>query len=108
MPLKRFALPVLALPRVAKRLIVLVLDALFCIVAVQVAFYLRLGEWVPLLGHPLWQPAWAVVVSLLLALPLFITQGFYRAIFRYTGLSASMTVARVRCFTAVCMPWCWC
>ena len=94
MPLKRFALPVLALPRVAKRLIVLVLDALFCIVAVQVAFYLRLGEWVPLLGHPLWQPAWAVVVSLLLALPLFITQGFYRAIFRYTGLSALMTVAR--------------
>jgi len=94
MPLRRLALPVLALPRVAKRLIVLALDSLLCVFSVLVAFFLRLGEWIPLAGDGYWQPWLAVLVSLLLALPVFITHGFYRAIFRYTGWSALMTVAR--------------
>ena len=98
MPLRRLALPVLALPRVAKRLIVLVLDSLLCVFSVLVAFFLRLGEWIPLVGDGYWQPWLAVLVSLLLALPVFITHGFYRAIFRYTGWSALMTVACLAVF----------
>lgn len=94
MLLKRLALPVLAMPRLAKRLLVLALDSFFCVFSVYVAYYLRLGEWIPLAGAGLWQPGWAVLASLLLALPIFVTHGFYRAIFRYTGWSALMTVAR--------------
>mgnify|MGYP006141310063 FL=1 len=37
----------------------------------------------------------AVGMSLLIAIPLFIVNGFYRAIFRYSGLSAIFTVTKV-------------
>jgi len=37
----------------------------------------------------------AVGMSLLIAIPLFIVNGFYRAIFRYSGLSAIFTVSKV-------------
>lgn len=37
---------------------------------------------------------WPVLASVVLALPLFITSGLYRAIFRYSGLPAMMAVAR--------------
>jgi FlaA1/EpsC-like NDP-sugar epimerase len=80
----------LALPRVAKRLLALSVDASLCVLTVWLAFYLRLGEWVALSGEPFW----AVVASLLLALPVFVVSGLYRAIFRYSGWPALMTVAK--------------
>lgn len=88
------ALPVLAMPRIAKRLIVLMVDASLCALTVWLAFYLRLNEWLILDADSVWQPGTAIAISLALALPIFVTQGFYRAIFRYSGLSALMTVAR--------------
>ena len=96
----RLALPVLAMPRVAKRIVVLFVDASLCILTVWLAYYLRLGEWVKLSGDVvnisgdlfLLQPMWAVGASLLIAIPLFVINGFYRAIFRYSGLSALATV----------------
>ncbi|MBU0501284.1 MAG: polysaccharide biosynthesis protein [Gammaproteobacteria bacterium] len=94
MPLNRLAMPVLALPRTTKRLVVLVVDACLCVLTVWLAYFLRLGEWVTLSGDAFWQPGWAVLASVVLALPLFITHGFYREIFRYSGWSALMTVAR--------------
>lgn len=90
MPMNKAVLPILALPRVAKRLLALTVDASLCILAVWVAFYLRLGEWVALSGDPLW----AVVASLVIALPIFIIAGLYRAIFRYSGWPALMAVAK--------------
>ncbi|MGS5088202.1 polysaccharide biosynthesis protein [Hydrogenophaga sp. A37] len=92
--LNRFALPILAMPRPAKRVVVLSVDAALCVLTVWLAFYLRLGEWVRLAGDSYWQPLWAVVVSLTVALPIFVVNGFYRAIFRYSGLSALMTVMK--------------
>jgi len=92
--IQRLALPVLAMPRVAKRMVVLTVDATLCVLTVALAFYLRLGEWVPLWGDAYWQPLWTVVVSLCVALPLFVVNGFYRAIFRYSGLSALITVVK--------------
>ncbi|AKH20835.1 capsular biosynthesis protein [Sedimenticola thiotaurini] len=86
----RTALPVLALPRYAKRLIALAMDAALCVLAVWIAFYLRLGEFVSLIG----QPMWAVLASLGLALPVFIISGLYRAIFRYSGWPALLAVMR--------------
>jgi FlaA1/EpsC-like NDP-sugar epimerase len=92
--LNRFAQPILAMPRPAKRVVVLSVDAALCILTVWLSYYLRLGEWVKLSGDSYWQPMWAVGVSLLLALPIFVVNGFYRAIFRYTGLSALQTILK--------------
>jgi len=88
--LSRFAAPALALPRAVKRGIVLVLDAALCLLSVWLAFYLRSGSFTPLSGPAIW-PA---VASVALALPVFITSGLYRAIFRYSGLPAMVAVGR--------------
>lgn len=92
--LNRFAQPILAMPRPAKRVVVLSVDAALCVLTVWLSYYLRLGEWVKISGDSFWQPMWAVGVSLMLALPIFVVNGFYRAIFRYTGLSALQTILK--------------
>lgn len=81
---------VLALPRFIKRLVVLALDVSLCILAVWLAFYLRLEQFVPITGPALW----AAVASVVLALPIFVSSGLYRAIFRYSGLPAMVAVGR--------------
>ena len=111
--LNRLALPILGIPRPAKRVIVLMVDACLCVLSVWLSYYLRLGEWVMLSGEEFWKPQWAVLGSLALALPLFVISGFYRAIFRYSGLTALMTVIKAvaiyglmyaSIFTAVGLP----
>lgn len=88
--LSRFAGPALALPRPVKRCVVLGLDASFCILSVWLAFYLCSGSFELLYGSVIW-PA---IVSVALALPVFIISGLYRAIFRYSGLPAMVAVVR--------------
>lgn len=109
MQLDQFAGPILALPRSAKRIVALLVDAGLCILSVWLAFFLRLGEFVPLTGNPLW----AAVGSILLSLPIFIVTGLYRAIFRYSGWAALTAVARAvgiygllyaSLFTAISLP----
>jgi FlaA1/EpsC-like NDP-sugar epimerase len=85
------ALYLLGLPRVAKRLSALLVDLSLCILAVWVAYYLRLGEFVALSDGALW----AVVASVCIALPIFILSGLYRAIFRYNGWPAFVVMAQV-------------
>jgi FlaA1/EpsC-like NDP-sugar epimerase len=82
--------PALAFSRPVKRRFVFVIDAGLCVLSVWLAFYLRAGDFVPLSGAAIW-PA---LVSVVLALPIFITSGLYRAIFRYSGLPAMVAVAR--------------
>jgi FlaA1/EpsC-like NDP-sugar epimerase len=88
--LSRVAAPVLALPRPIKRGVALGVDAGLCMLTVWLAFYLRLGTFLPLFGPPLLP----MLASVVLALPLFITSGLYRAIFRYSGMPAMMAVVR--------------
>jgi FlaA1/EpsC-like NDP-sugar epimerase len=82
-------MPILSLPRLAKRLLVFGVDASLCVLTVWLSYYLRMGEFVSLLGEPLI----AVSISLILALPIFVVKGLYRAIFRYSGWPALLTVA---------------
>ncbi len=89
-PLFKLSIPILALPRVAKRFVALFVDLGLCVLTVWLAFYLRLGEFVALSGTALW----AVGGSVGIALPIFIVSGLYRAIFRYSGWPALLTVAR--------------
>lgn len=84
------AINALSLPRSIKRGVVLVLDTTICLLTVWLAFYLRLGEFYPLTNAP-FLPA---LISVVLALPIFIKSGLYRAIFRYSGLPAMVAVVR--------------
>lgn len=88
--LNKSAVSALLLPRFAKRVVALMLDLSLCILTVWLAYYLRLGEFVSLSGNALI----AIGVSICLALPIFIVSGLYRAIFRYSGWPALITVAR--------------
>ena len=88
--LSRLVSSTLLLPRPVKRGIVVGVDAVLCVLSVWLAFYLRLGVFVPLTGAVVLP----VLVSFLLALPIFVMSGLYRAIFRYSGLSAMLAVAR--------------
>jgi FlaA1/EpsC-like NDP-sugar epimerase len=89
-PLFKLAIPILALPRMAKRLVALSVDLGLCVLTVWFAYYLRLGSLVPLSGNALL----AVAASIGIALPIFIVSGLYRAIFRYSGWPALLAVAR--------------
>lgn len=89
-PLFKLAVPILALPRAAKRFVALSVDLGLCVLTVWIAFYLRLGEFIALSGTALW----AVGASVGIALPIFIVSGLYRAIFRYSGWPALLAVAR--------------
>ena len=86
----RTVAPVLALPRLTKRVIALTLDLSLSVLTVWIAFYLRLGEWVTLsdAGWP------AVVVAVLLAPPIFIVFGLYRAVFRYISWEALLAIVQ--------------
>lgn len=99
----------LGLPRPLKRALALGADAFVCGITVWMAFNLRLESWTA------WSPAHftAFVGAVAFALPLFIVFGLYRAIFRYSGLPALITVmkavaayAAVYCFafTVISVP----
>jgi FlaA1/EpsC-like NDP-sugar epimerase len=84
------------MPRLAKRFIALTLDLSLCVLTVWLAYYLRLGEFISIAGKSDWVEGaiWASLASMGLAIPIFITSGLYRAIFRYSGWPALLAVAR--------------
>ena len=87
---KRITEPLLALPRPAKRFAVMALDLILMLVSVWVAFYLRIDQ----IGMPQAQQSYVYLLSPLLAIPIFVRFGLYRAIFRYTGMAALATTAK--------------
>lgn len=78
------------MPRIVKRLLAVFVDVCLCVLSVWLALYLRLGEFVNLSGPTLIP----VVVSIVLAIPIFIISGLYRVIFRYSGWPALLAVAK--------------
>jgi FlaA1/EpsC-like NDP-sugar epimerase len=87
----------LLLPRPFKRALALVADVLMCGITVWMAFNLRTETWTA------WSSAhfMAFAGAVVFALPLFIVFGLYRAIFRYAGLPALMTVLKAVAIYAV-------
>lgn len=84
---------VLDLTRPAKRMVVVVVDCVLCVLSIYMAFYLRLDTLLPISGG-VFSPELASGVSVLLAIPIFVKSGLYRAIFRYSGLPAMMAIFR--------------
>lgn len=80
----------LGLPRPVKRAVALAVDVLLVAASVQVAFFLRLGEWQLASTGSLY----ATLAAIVLAIPLFVTSGLYRAVFRFSGQSAQLAIAR--------------
>lgn len=109
MPMQALVTPLLAMPRVAKRALALLVDSSFCVLTIWLAYCFRLNEWTVLTGVQ-WLP---VLVSLCMALPIFIVMGMYRAIFRYANLAAFIAVLKaiaiyglafMTIFTALSVP----
>ena len=90
MPFTKSAAPLLALPRPIKRLVVIVIDVFVAMASVWAAFYLRLDQ----VGTPQNQQIYVYLLAPLLAFPIFIRFGLYRAIFRYTGMAALASTAK--------------
>jgi FlaA1/EpsC-like NDP-sugar epimerase len=91
------AAPLLALPRSLKRLLVIAVDIALALTSVWIAFYLRLDQ----ASLPQLQQRYVYLLSPLLAIPIFIRFGLYRAIFRYTGMAALATTAKAVTLYAV-------
>ena len=87
---KDFTRPVLAMPRFAKRLIVLLVDSSLAVVTIWLALYLRLGEFYAITGPYLT----AALLAIGLGLPVFVVFRLYRAIFRYAGWPALLAVSK--------------
>jgi FlaA1/EpsC-like NDP-sugar epimerase len=81
---------VLNWPRTFKLLIVVAIDAAMSVLATWLAFSLRLDT----LHWPSGAQWWVYALTPLLAVPVFIRFGLYRAIFRYTGQAALLATAK--------------
>lgn len=90
MVIERLTRGLLRLPRAAKRLLALLLDAMLCAITVWLAWCLRLEQWVAF--GPM--QAWATLGAWLIGLPLFARFGLYASIFRHAGWNAMLAVGK--------------
>ena len=84
--------------RPEKRALVMVMDGILCVIAVWIAFSLRLGEWT------LWNPPilTTAAVALICWYPAAIINDIYRAIFRYAG--SGMMIKLVKACLMMTVP----
>ncbi len=80
----------LDLPRYTKKILAFFLDIGICILTVWLAYYLRLGEFVSLSNTG----QLAVILSIALALPIFLISGLYNIVFRHSGFHVIFLVFR--------------
>lgn len=83
----------LALSPRNKRALQVAVDILLIWLALWLAFFVRLGD--PWIVQPMGAHAWLFAAAPLTAIPLFIRYGLYRAVMRYLGTEALITIARV-------------
>ena len=89
----------LGLPRRYKRLLQVITDVVLVWLSLWLAFVVRLGsfdEVDPLGGH-----AWLFALAPMLAIPLFVRIGMYRAVMRYLGNDALITIAKAVTFSSL-------
>jgi FlaA1/EpsC-like NDP-sugar epimerase len=84
----------LNLPRSVKRVLVIFVDLLICGLSVWLAFGLRLDQW----GYFQSQQWIVFLCAISFSFPLFVFFGLYRAIFRYIGTVAFISIKRAFIF----------
>lgn len=90
LPITGIVARILSIPRPWKRGIAIALDVALCLSTVWIAYYLRLDDWITPHGAR-WLP---FLVSVALAIPIFVVSGLYRAIFRHSGMWMLMSIAQ--------------
>lgn len=91
MPINPIKYSLISLPRLVKRGFVIFFDILICIASVWFAFGLRLDHW----GYFQWNQWLVLFFALGFSVPLFIFFGLYRAIYRYIGSVAFLSIIHV-------------
>ncbi|MDD1508266.1 polysaccharide biosynthesis protein [Pseudomonas sp. CNPSo 3701] len=88
-----------SMSRGQKRLLQLLADTILIWIALWLSFAIRLGEIdaaKPVSGH-----GWLFILAPLIALPIFIRLGMYRAVMRYVGSDALITIAKAVSLSAL-------
>ncbi len=85
---KEFLNSILSLHRYSKRTIAIVTDVGLCVLCTWLAFTIRLEEFILFKDFNFYP----VLLSIIMAVPIFWLFGLYRTIFRYTGLSIIFTI----------------
>jgi len=80
----------LSRPRIVKRLITLAVDFLMIVASLWMAFSLRYSEFY----LPLEKQLWIFLLAPIIAIPIFIKMGLYRAIIRYLGMRALWSILK--------------
>jgi len=80
----------LSRPRIVKRLIALAVDFIMIVASLWIAFSLRYSEFY----LPSEKQLWVFLLAPIVAIPIFIKMGLYRAIIRYLGMQALWTVLK--------------
>jgi len=96
---ERLRARLVALPRRYKRFLQLFVDVLLVWGALWLAFWVRLGDTKPI--EPFAGHAWLFALAPLIAIPLFIRGGMYRAVMRYFGNDALISIVRAVSFSAL-------
>ena len=80
----------LSLSRLTKRLLMILVDIIIILIVLISSFSLRLGEWF----WPKDELLYLIMVGPLIAIPIFINFGLYRAIVRYIGFKALWVIVQ--------------
>jgi len=78
--------------RNTKRALLVAIDFVALPVALWAGYALRLGEWWPA-GY-IDKAWWLFIAAPVIAVPIFIRMGLYRAVLRYVGGTALMTIVK--------------
>ena len=105
--IKKFLNNILSLHRYSKRLIAILTDASLCFLSTWIAFIIRSEYWLAL--NPeidvliLYENFnfHSVLISIIIAIPIYWLFGLYRTIFRYTGFSIFFTILMSSCIYGI-------
>jgi FlaA1/EpsC-like NDP-sugar epimerase len=105
--IKKFLNNILSLHRYSKRLIAILTDASLCLLSTWIAFIIRSEYWLAL--NPeidvliLYENFnfHSVLISIIIAIPIYWLFGLYRTIFRYTGFSIFFTILMSSCIYGI-------
>jgi FlaA1/EpsC-like NDP-sugar epimerase len=87
----------ISLPRLGKQSLVILVDIFLISLAIWLAFSIRLDQ----LHFPVGPQFFVYGLAILIALPIFVRMGLYRAVFRYAGQHALWSIVRAVFFYAL-------